>query len=185
MKGKRAALSFLFFALWAGVSVFSYGKACLPTNKAEAIEQSIGEDFKSFLGKFTTSAAFQYSRIKFPLETPITLTTDNGDEKTYPFTKERWPLLNAENFGVERTVQEEGVVYTAHYVIDEADHKEYEAGYEESELDLRVVFKRIGGKWYVTDCYNAWYSFDLPVEEFADTVNQVQEENKIFKEEHP
>jgi hypothetical protein len=185
MKTKKAALSFLFFALSAGVSVFPYGKTHLFTDEAKAIEQSTGEDFKSFLHKFTTSAAFQYSRIQFPLETPITLVTDNGDEKTYPFTKERWPLLNVENFRIERTAQEEGGVYLAHYVIDEAGHKEYEAGYVESELDLRVVFKRINGKWFVTDCYNAWYSFDLPVEEFADTVQQVQEENKSFKEEHP
>lgn len=185
MKAKKTALSFLFFALLAGNSLLSYGKAYLPTTQAEATEQSTGEDFNSFLSKFTTSAAFQYSRIKFPLETPITLVTDNGDEKTYPFTKERWPLLTVENFRAERTVQEEGSVYMAHYVMNEADHKEYEAGYEESELDLRVVFKRINGRWYVTDCYNAWYSFDLPVEDFAETVRQVQEENKIFKEEHP
>jgi hypothetical protein len=179
MKTKKAVLSFLLLALWAGASAFSYGKAYPLTH------QSAGEDFKSFLSKFTASAAFQYSRIKFPLETPITLVTDNGDEKTYPFTKEKWPLLSAENFKTERTTQEEGSVYIALFIVDEADHKEYEAGYEESELDLRVVFKRIDGKWYVTDCYNAWYSFDLPVEEFTDTVNQVQEENKTFKAEHP
>ena len=185
MGAKNSLLSFLFLALLAGVSVFSFGKTYLFTDKAEAVEQSAGEDFESFLDKFTTSAAFQYSRVKFPLETPITLITDNGDEKTYPFTKERWPLLNGESFSIERTVQEEGAVYIAHYVVDEADHKEYEAGYEESELDLRVVFKLINGKWYVTDCYNAWYSFDLPVEEFADTVSQVQEENNTFKQENP
>lgn len=185
MKAKNSLLSFLFFAFLAGVSVFSFGKTYLSNGNAEVTEQSAGEDFETFLNKFTTSAAFQYSRIKFPLESPITLVTDNGTEKTYPFTKERWPLLNAESFRVERVVQEEGSVYIAHYVLDEANHKEYEAGYEESELDLRIVFKLIGGKWFVTDCYNAWYSFDLPVEEFEDTVQQVQEENKAFKEEYP
>lgn len=182
MKAKNLVLSFL---LLAGVSALSYGKTNLPANGVEVVEQSSGEDFESFMKKFTASAAFQYSRIKFPMETPITLVTENGDEKTFPFSRDKWPLLSADNFTVERTVQEEGAVYIAHYVVDEADHKEYEAGYEESELDLRVVFKRIGGKWYVTDCYNAWYSFDLPVEEFADTVSQVQEENAIFKQEHP
>ncbi|MDR3118651.1 MAG: DUF4348 domain-containing protein [Mediterranea sp.] len=185
MKTKKAALPLLLCALlWAGTSLFSYGKptAGLPA----AVEQAAQEDFKSFLDKFTTSAAFQYSRIKFPLETPITLLTDDGDEKTFPFTKERWPLLNAESFVVEQAVQEEeGSVYIARYVIDQPDHKEYEAGYEESEPDLRVVFKRTGGKWYVTDCYNAWYSFSLLVEEFADTVKEVQEENKAFVEEYP
>ena len=29
------------------------------------------EDFQTFLKKFTSSASFQYSRIKFPLKTPI------------------------------------------------------------------------------------------------------------------
>lgn len=185
MKAKNLLLSFLFFALLASVSVFSFGKTYPTVNYVETTEQSADKDFDSFLEKFTTSAAFQYSRIKFPLETPITLVTDNGDEKTYTFTKERWPLLNSESFRVERTVQEEGSVYIAHYVVDEPAHKEYEAGYEESELDLRVVFKLIGGKWYVTDCYNAWYSFDLLIEEFEDTVRQVQEENSAFKEEYP
>ncbi|NDV80535.1 DUF4348 domain-containing protein [Bacteroides sp. 51] len=185
MKAKNSLLSFLFFALLAGVSIFSFGKTYLGNDNTEVTEQSAGEDFETFLNKFTTSAAFQYSRVKFPLETPITLVTDNGNEKTFPFTKERWPLLNAESFRVERVVQEEGAVYIAHYVLDEANHKEYEAGYEESELDLRIIFKLIDGKWYVTDCYNAWYSFDLPVEEFQDTVAQVQEENKAFREEYP
>lgn len=185
MKAGNSLLSFLFFALLAGVSIFSFGKTYPTASNVDGFEQSADQDFESFLEKFTTSAAFQYSRVKFPLETPITLITDNGDEKTYPFTKERWPLLDAESFKVERTVQEEGAVYIARYVLNEENHKEYEAGYEESELDLRVVFKLIGGKWYVTDCYNAWYSFDLPVEEFQDTVLQVKEENEVFKEEYP
>ena len=68
--------------------------AGIPTGKAVA--QS-GEDFKPFLDKFTSSAAFQYTRIKFPLKTPITLLADDGEtEKTFPFTKEKWPLLDSE-----------------------------------------------------------------------------------------
>lgn len=169
MKVKKTFFSFLFFASLA----------------AGATAQSGAEKFETFLDRFTASAAFQYSRVKFPLESPITLIAENGDEKTYPLTKERWPLLDAASFKVERVMQEEGAVYLAHYVLDEAGQKEYEAGYEESELDLRVVFKLIGGKWFVTDCYNSWYGFDLPIEEFADTVKQVQEENKVFREEHP
>ena len=31
------------------------------------------EDFKTFLQKFTSSASFQYSRIKFPMKSPIAL----------------------------------------------------------------------------------------------------------------
>jgi len=185
MKAKRILLSFLFFTLLISISVISFGKVTRITDDTEMEEQSADKDFESFLDKFTTSGTFQYSRVKFPLETPITLITENGDEKTYTFTKERWPLLNAESFKVERTVQEEGAVYISRYVIDQPNHKEYEAGYEESELDLRVVFKLIDGKWFVTDCYNAWYSFDLPIEEFDDTVRQIQEENKIFREEYP
>ena len=36
------------------------------------------EDFKTFLQKFTSSASFQYSRIKFPLKSPIALLKDDG-----------------------------------------------------------------------------------------------------------
>jgi len=35
-------------------------------------------------------------------------------------------------------------------------HKIFEAGYEESEVDLRVEFElQADGKWYVVDCYTA------------------------------
>lgn len=45
------------------------------------------EDFKTFLQKFTSSASFQYSRIKFPLKSPIALLKDDGEtEQTFPFT---------------------------------------------------------------------------------------------------
>ena len=37
------------------------------------------EDFKIFLQKFTSSASFQYSRIKFPLKSPIILLKDDGE----------------------------------------------------------------------------------------------------------
>ena len=53
-----------------------------------------GEDFKSFLHKFTSSASFQYSRIKFPLKSPIVLLQDDGEtEQTFPFTRDKWALL--------------------------------------------------------------------------------------------
>jgi hypothetical protein len=70
-------------------------------------------------------------------------------------------------------------------VVNEPTHKEFEAGYEESEVDLRVVFELIDGNWYVTDCYTAWYSFDLPIADLKETISQVQEENKAFEEVHP
>ena len=37
------------------------------------------EDFQTFLKKFTSSASFQYSRIKFPLKTPIALLEEDGE----------------------------------------------------------------------------------------------------------
>ena len=55
------------------------------------------EDFKTFLQKFTSSASFQYSRIKFPLKSPIALLKDDGEtEQTFPFTREKWALLDEE-----------------------------------------------------------------------------------------
>lgn len=185
MKAPKFLLSFLFFGLAIGISVSSFGKTFMPAYGIENVEQSADKDFQSFLGKFTTSAVFQYSRIKFPLETPIILLTDNGDEKTFPFTKEKWPLLDSESFKIERVAQEDGSVYVAKFVVDEAAHKEYEAGYEESELDLRVVFNLIDGKWYVTDCYNSWYNYDLAISELKETIRQVQEENNVFKSQYP
>lgn len=183
VKGKLYLL--LFFAALAEVSVVASEKAYAIIDQTETIEQTADKDFQSFLDKFTTSSSFQYSRIKFPLETPITLILDNGDEKTFPFTQDKWPLLNADWFKVGRTVLEEGEVCEGKYVVDEPKRKEFETGYEESELDLRIVFDLIDGRWYVTDCYNAWYSFDLSVDELEETIQQVQLENKVFEEEYP
>ena len=63
MRAEKFVYCLLMIVLFAGI----------PTGKAVA--QS-GEDFKPFLDKFTSSAAFQYTRIKFPLKTPITLLAD-------------------------------------------------------------------------------------------------------------
>lgn len=143
------------------------------------------KDFKSFLENFTNSASFQYSRVKFPLESSIVLLDEGGNEKKFPFTREKWPLLESEMFKEEKIEQEEGGSYIAKFVLNELKRKEFESGYEESELDLRVVFELIDGEWFVTDCYNAWYSFDLPAEEFDDTIRQVQEHNDFFTEQYP
>ena len=144
------------------------------------------EDFKTFLRSFTSSASFQYSRIKFPLKTPIALLQDDGEtEKTFPFTRDKWPLLGEEALEEGRVTEEEGGVYVSRFTVDEPTHKEFEAGYDESEPSLRIVFELIDGQWYVTDCYNDWYNFDLPIDELEETVRTIREENKAFEELHP
>ncbi|ADV42609.1 hypothetical protein [Bacteroides helcogenes] len=144
------------------------------------------EDFNTFLQKFTTSASFQYSRIKFPLKSPITLLKDDGEtEQTFPFTREKWALLDEETLKEGKTTEEEGGVYISRFTVNDSAHKEFEAGYDESEPSLRVVFDLVGDKWYVTDCYNDWYNFDLPIGELKETIRTVQEENKAFEELHP
>lgn len=144
------------------------------------------EDFSKFLEKFTTSAEFQYSRIKFPLKTPITLLSEDGNsEKTFPFTREKWALLDDSLLKVGNIVQEGGGIYSAKFTTDGATHKVFEAGSEDSELDLRIDFELIDNKWYVTDCYSGWYAYDLPVGELKNTILQIQEDNKAFKELHP
>ena len=70
MNVKRFVCCLLASVLLLGVSLISCGNSSRAKAKNE-IAQS-GEDFKSFLDKFTSSAAFQYTRIKFPLKTPIT-----------------------------------------------------------------------------------------------------------------
>ncbi len=183
MKTKSIVCCLLLTTLLSGVACL-LGSSTFP-EKAESF-QSGGEDFKTFLEKFTASAAFQMTRIKFPLKTPITLMTDDGEhEKTFPFTKEKWPLLDSETLREENLTEDEGAVYVSKFAVNERTHKEFEAGYDESELDLRVVFDLIDGKWYVTDCYTGWYAFDLPISELKQTIQQVQEENEAFKEIHP
>lgn len=187
MRAKRFLFCLFITTLLAGVSLIS----CSNTSAAKggsllASAEAGEEDFRLFLDKFTASAAFQLTRIKFPLKTPITLMTDDGNsEKTFPFTKEKWPLLDSETLKEERINQEEGGIYVSKFTANEAKHKAFEAGYEESEVDLRVEFDLIDGKWYVTDCYTGWYGFDLPIGDLKQTILQVQEENAAFKEIHP
>lgn len=105
-----------------------------------------GEDFKTFLQKFTSSASFQYSRIKFPLKSPIVLLKDDGEtEQTFPFTRDKWALLDSETLKEGRITEEEGGVYISRFTRNEPAHKEFEAGYDESEPSLRVVFELVGG----------------------------------------
>lgn len=186
MKAKRFVLCLCMTALLGGICFISCGNTSKVKAESVSTDQAVDDDFKAFLEKFTSSAAFQYSRIKFPLKTPITLLEEDGEtEKTFPFTKEKWPLLDGETLKEERITQDEGGVYVSKFTVNEANHKEFEAGYEESELDLRVVFDLIGGQWYLTDCYTGWYSGDLPINELKETIQQVQEENKDFQETYP
>ncbi len=99
------------------------------------------------------------------MKTPVTLLADDGEtEKNVPFTKEKWPLLDSETLKEERITQEEGGVYVSKFTLNEPAHKVFEAGYEESEIDLRVEFELLpDGKWYVVDCYTGWYGYDLPI----------------------
>lgn len=185
MKAKSFILCLCTAALLGGVCFISCGNRARPKTENLA-SQPADDDFPSFLEKFTSSAAFQYTRVKFPLKTPITLMSDDGEsEQTFPFTKEKWPLLDGETLREERITQEEGGVYVSKFTVNEPARKEFQAGYEESEIDLRVEFELIDGKWFVTDCYTGWYAYDLPLSELKQTVEQVQEENKAFEEIHP
>ena len=168
MRAKKFVCCLLAMLLFAGVSFISCGNSSKAKADSELTTQD-GEDFKSFLDKFTSSAAFQYTRVKFPLKTPITLLADDGEtEKTFPFT------------------QEEGGIYVSKFTLNEPKHKIFEAGYEESEVDLRVEFElQADGKWYVVDCYTGWYGYDLPIGELKQTIQNVKEENAAFKEIHP
>ena len=169
MKVKRFVLCLFMLTLIGGICFISCGN----TSKAKAESDVAAE---------TAEETFQ----SFPLKTPITLMTDDGNsEKTFPFTQEKWPLLDAETLKEERITQEEGGIYVSKFTVNEPTHKEFEAGYEESEVDLRVIFDLIDGKWYVTDCYTGWYGYDLPIDDLNETVKQVKEENDTFKELHP
>ena len=66
---------------------------------------------------------------------------DGETEKTFPFTEEKWPLLDSETMKEERITQEEGGIYVSKLTLNEPKHKIFEAGYEESEVDLRVEFE--------------------------------------------
>ena len=129
MRIKKFVSGLFACIVFAGILLIS----CANHSKAKG--ENVGteiEDFESFLEKFTSSAAFQYTRIKFPMKTPITLMTDDGNsEKTFPFTKDKWPLLDSETLKEERITQEEGGIYVSKFTLNESGHKVFEAGYEE------------------------------------------------------
>ena len=132
MRIKKFVSGLFACIVFAGILLIS----CANHSKAKG--ENVGteiEDFESFLEKFTSSAAFQYTRIKFPMKTPITLMTDDGNsEKTFPFTKDKWPLLDSETLKEERITQEEGGIYVSKFTLNEPGHKVFEAGYKETPL---------------------------------------------------
>lgn len=139
--------------------------------------------FDSFLKKFTSSAEFQYSRVKFPVATPIFLLTADGNEQETPFTQEEWPLLEAKDLKEYKLNTQDGVSF-GRFAVKDRDHVEFEAGLEESELDMSVIFDLIDGKWYVTDCFNGVYG-SVSVEDFDATVYEVQQKNEAFIKKRP
>lgn len=146
-------------------------------------QEPADKDFDSFLKKFTTSAEFQYSRVRFPLTTPIFLVNDDGSEQEMPFTMDEWPLLSAEDLKARKQQTQDGV-YFGHFTVKDADHVEFEAGLEESELDLSISFDLVDGKWYVTDCFSGWYGSVSP-QDFDSTVYEVQQKNREFEQKNP
>lgn len=175
MKTTRLLFSFVLTALLFSTNSF-----------AETFSPQGDKNFASFIEHFTQSAAFQYSRTKFPLKTPITLMADDGkSEKTFSFTRDKWPLLSAELLKEKNETSAEGATYIAKYITDGPTHKVFQAGYEDSEIDLKIVFDLINDKWYVTDCYTAWYNFELSIAEFREAVRHVQQENVAFIKVHP
>lgn len=132
-------------------------------------------------------APFQYSRIKFPLKSPIILLKDDGEtEQTFPFTRDdKWALLDSETLreaDVLRRRREE-FTYPALRRMDLPIKSSRPDMMSRSLLACRFRFDR--QKWYVTDCYNDWYNSDLPVSELEETVRTMQEENKASEELHP
>lgn len=147
-----------------------------PQNEAD-------KDFNTFLKQFVSSAEFQYSRVRFPLETPIILVGADGTEHEIPFTMEEWPLLGKDDLKVFKKKTPEGILF-GNFSIQDKDHVEYEAGLEESELDLNVVFDLVDGKWYVTDCFNSCYATATP-EDIDGIIYEVQQANRKFMEKYP
>ena len=90
-------------------------------------------------------------------------------------------MLDEETLKEGRTTEEEGGTYISHFTVNEPAHKEFEAGYDESEPSLRVVFELTDGKWYVTDCYNDWYNFDLPTMNWKKLFRQYKRKTRLSK----
>ena len=53
--------------------------------------------------------------------------------RLFPFTRDKWALLDSETLKEGRITEEEGGVYISRFTRDEPAYKEFEAGYDESE----------------------------------------------------
>ena len=141
MRAKKFVCCLLAMMLLAGVSFISCGNSSKAKADSELTTQD-GEDFKSFLDKIYFQCSLPVYSYQVPIKDSITLLADDGEtEKTFPFTREKWPLLDSETLKEERITQEEGGVYVSKFTLNEPAHKVFEAGYEESEIDLRVEFE--------------------------------------------
>ena len=57
---------------------------------------------------------------------------DDGEtEQTFPFTRDKWALLDRETLQEGRITEEEGGVYISRFTRAEPAYKEFEAGYDE------------------------------------------------------
>ena len=84
MRAKKFVCCLLAMLLLAGVSFISCGNSSKAKADSELTTQD-GEDFKSFLDKFTSSAAFQLYSYQVPIKDPDYFMADDGEtEKTFP-----------------------------------------------------------------------------------------------------
>lgn len=177
---KKQSALFLFLVMLVTINI----QGAIITNHPSS--QRTDENFEEFLKKFTTSAKFQYSRIKFPLPSSIIYSIDDGKtDKEVPFSKEKWALLNADTFKEQRIATEDGAVYITQYTEKEPTSRVFQAGYEESENDLLIEFGLIDGKWYVVDCMTGWFNYDLNEDEMNEAINAIAQENKTFIKQYP
>ena len=77
MQVKRFVLCLFMLTLMGGFCFISCGNTSKAKAESAATAETADEPFQTFLKKFTSSASFQYTRVKFPLKTPITLMTDD------------------------------------------------------------------------------------------------------------
>jgi hypothetical protein len=184
---KKSFISSMALAVTLSAGAVSEAEAAPVAAAACCVSDAVeAEEFADFLKRFTTSAAFQLTRVRFPMRTPIVLLEEDGEtERTVSFTKEKWPLIDEEVLKAERIVNDDGSVYVSQYTEDTPAKKVFEAGYEESEIDIHIEFELIDGKWFVTDCISGWYGGDMMVSELKDAVRQVAEDNTAFREMYP
>ena len=69
MKVKRFVLCLFMLTLIGGICFISCGNTSKAKAESDVAAETAEETFQSFLKKFTSSASFQYTRVKFPLKT--------------------------------------------------------------------------------------------------------------------